>query len=126
MSDSAPPSERRRAAREVTCFPAYVEHDSPEREAALIADVAPSGALLLVRGASFRMGEVVKLELLITQQSGNSRRVTGSVVRVEPLPIERVSVWTHQVGIEFDSPIELTDDEQRIIREQCDRLGVRR
>jgi hypothetical protein len=130
MSDDVPASERRRAPREIACFLAYVEHDAPEpageKEPALIADIAISGALLLVCGPGFRAGEVVKLELLIGVEAQGARHVTGRVLRIEPLPAERVSLWTHQVAVEFDSPISLDADEQRTIREQCERLGIRR
>jgi len=130
MSDDAASAERRRAPREIACFPAYVEHDAPEvagaKEVALIADIATSGALLLVRGPSFRVGEVVRLELFIGLEMQGARHATGRILRIEPLPTERVSLWTHQVGVEFDSPISLDADEQRTIREQCERLGIRR
>jgi hypothetical protein len=126
MSDGAPPSERRRAAREIACFPAYVEHEAPEKDAALIADIATGGALLLVRGPCLRAGEVVRLDLLIDVEAHGSHHVTGQVLRIEPLPTERVSLWTHQAAIEFDSPISLDADEQRTIHEQCERLGIRR
>ena len=48
MSGKAPPSERRRAPREIACFPAYVEHEGAEKDVALIADVATGGTLLPV------------------------------------------------------------------------------
>jgi hypothetical protein len=120
-----PPSERRHSRREVACFPAYVEHDASKKEVTLIADLATTGALLLVRGAhDFTAGEGVRLELHI--EAEKMRGVAGRVVRIEPLPKQRVSVWTHQVAVEFESPIELAPDEQRMIREQCERLGLRR
>ena len=130
MSDEAASAERRRAPREIACFPAYVERDAPEvagaKEVALIADIATSGALLLVRGPCFQAGEVVRLELFIGLEMQAARHATGRVLRIGPLPAERVSLWTHQVAVEFDSPISLDADEQRTLREQCARLGVRR
>jgi hypothetical protein len=130
MPDDAGSADRRRAPREIACFPAYVEREAPhvagEREVGLIADIATSGALLLVRGPGFRPGEVVRLELLIGLETQGVRHATGRVLRIGPLPVERVSLWTHQVAVEFDSPISLDADEQRTLREQCARLGIRR
>ena len=126
MSDNAPPSERRRAPREIACFPAYVEHEASEKDTALIADIATGGTLLLVRGPCLQAGEAVKLELFINVEAKGSHRAAGRVLRIEPLPTERASLWTHQVAVEFDSPISLGADEQRAIREQCERRGIRR
>lgn len=126
----APPSDRRRAPRSIACFLAFVEHETPgapdAKETALIADVAPTGARLFVSGPAFRVGEPVRLELLIDAEALRVRMATGHVVRVEPMPAERVLVWTHQVGVEFDAPLALDEDEQRVIREQCERIGLRR
>jgi len=120
-----PPSNRRHAPREVACFPAYVEYATSKKAVTLIADLAATGALLFVRGGhGFAAGDGVRLELHI--EAEKTRAVAGKVVRVEALPTKRVSVWTHQVAVEFESPIELDAEEQRTIREQCERLGVRR
>jgi hypothetical protein len=125
MTDPPPPSNRRQAARVIACFPAYVEHSTASKEVALIADVATSGARLLVAGGrTFAAGEAVGLELHI--DADRMRQAKGRVVRIEALPRERMSVWTHEVGVEFEAPIELDDEEQRTIREQCERLGVKR
>jgi hypothetical protein len=127
---AGPPSDRRRAPRSIACFLAFVEHETPgapdAKETALIADVAPTGARLFVSGAALRVGEPVRLELLIDTASERVRMAAGRVVRVEPLPAERVLVWTHQVGVEFDSPLTLDDEEKHLIREQCERIGLRR
>ena len=66
------------------------------------------------------------LELFIDVEARRGRHAAGHVLRIEPLPTERVSLWTHQVAVEFDSPIVLSADEQRSIREQCERLGIHR
>jgi hypothetical protein len=125
MTDQPPASNRRQAARVIACFPAYVEHDTASKEVALIADLATRGARLLVAsGHTFSAGEVVGLELHIDPD--RMRRAKGRVVRIEALPRERMSVWTHEVAVEFEGPIELDEEEQRTIREQCERLGVTR
>lgn len=126
MSDPGPPSERRRATREATCFPAYALRPEHAREPVLVADLSPDGALVLVRGAGYAVGEPVSLEMYIDVAGGKVRSATGQVLREEPMPPERASVWTHQVAVRFDAAIALDPEEERMIREQCDALGVRR
>ena len=126
MPDPAPPSERRRAAREDSCFPAYVERGGLPKEPVLIADVSSNGALLLVRGGSYAHGDALRLELLIDVGAGKARNVSGKVLRIDDLPPHRVSVWTHQVAVGFDEEVLLEPDEERIIRAQCEALGLHR
>ena len=49
---SDPKSDRRKAARHLACFPAYVGSDEDVQNIALIRDVSVKGALLLTRSSS--------------------------------------------------------------------------
>ncbi len=127
MTDAPPPSsDRRRAVRHVACFPSYVAHESSrppagdasaakqeeEKITAMISDLAETGTLLLVRGPEFRVGDQLRLELhLMLDKTVAPRSATGHVVRVELLPEERTSLWTHQVGVEFHDKLELSPAE---------------
>ena len=127
MTDRDPPSaDRRRDLRHVACFPGYVERKPDDKTTAIIADVAPGGALILVRGHNFHVGQPLRLELYIAIDSSEPRVATGHVVRIEPLPEDRVSLWTHQVGVEFDEPIALGTDEVAALDERQAKLGVHR
>jgi hypothetical protein len=108
--DSSPPpsSERRRTIRHIACFPAYVEHDGKtDKIIAMIADLAETGTLLMLRRPDLRVDDELKLELYIALDGSTSRTAMGRVVRIEPLPEGRTSLWTHQIGVEFHAPIAL-------------------
>lgn len=113
MSDDAPPSsDRRRALRRVACFPGYVERADEERIVAMIADLAETGTLLLLRNPAFEIGDEIRLELhVMLDEKEGMRAATGHVVRLEPLPDDRASLWTHQVGVEFTEKLELSAEE---------------
>lgn len=102
--------DRRRALRRVACFPTLVEHGE-DKDIAMIADLSEKGVLLLLRNPSWSAGEEVRLELHVALHDAPPRLATGHVVRIEPLPDERTSLWTHQVGVEFTAPISLSADE---------------
>lgn len=113
MSDDAPPSsDRRRAVRHLACFPTEVEH-SPQNEKmiAMIADLAETGTRLLMRGAELSVGDELRLELHVLLEGGEPKIARGRVVRVDPLPDERISLWTHQVGVEFHELVPLGAEE---------------
>jgi hypothetical protein len=68
--------------------------------------------------SAFKVSDEVKLELHILLEGDAARTIAGRVVRVEPLPPERASLWTHEVAVEFDetmplSPAELESLEKR-------------
>jgi hypothetical protein len=114
MSDSeAPPSsDRRRAVRRIACFPGLVEHSTEdEKITALIADLAETGTRLLMRNPGVTVGDELKLELHVMTDGKQTRSAAGRVVRVEPLPEERVSLWTHEVGVDFHERLPLSADE---------------
>jgi PilZ domain len=74
----------------------------------MIADLAETGALLLLRKPSWKVGDDVRLELYVELDVKRPRNANGRVVRIEPLPEERSSLWTHQVAIDFAERIELS------------------
>jgi len=73
----------------------------------MIADVAESGALLLLRTPDWKVGDTLRIDLYLELDTKQPRNVSGHVVRIEPLPDERTSLWTHQVAVEFAEPITL-------------------
>jgi len=112
MADSVPPSsDRRRAIRRVACFPSYVEHPGEDRITSMIADLAETGALLLLRRPGWKVGDELRIDLYVELDTTRPRNVAGRVVRLEPLPDERTSLWTHQVAVEFTEPITLSPAE---------------
>jgi hypothetical protein len=113
MSDEAPPSsDRRRAARRVACFPSFVEHDTASGKiTAMIADLAETGARLLLQHPDLKLGDELRLELHIMMDSDAARTVGAKVVRIEPLADDRISLWTHQVGVEFHETMPLSTAE---------------
>jgi hypothetical protein len=113
--------ERRRATRQVMFLPAHVEHDA-QTETSMIADVSTSGARLLMCRPELRARDAVHLELCLDVEGTISRQADGRVVRVEALPDERVSVWTHEVAVVFDGAPALTDAELSSMQERLTAL----
>jgi len=98
--------------RRVACFPGLVEHPpDDEKITALIADLAETGTRLLLRNPDLAIGDEVRLELHVMLDDTAPRIATGRVVRVEPLPDERVSLWTHQAGVDFHERLPLDEAE---------------
>jgi len=110
-SDKAPSSDRRRALRHMACFPSIVEHSGSAKMTTMIADLGDGGALLFAQNPDLQVGDEVGLELHVALDGGAARLATGRVVRVARLPDERVSLWTHQVGVEFHELFTLSDAE---------------
>jgi PilZ domain len=107
MSDEAPPSsDRRRAARIVACFPSFVARGDG-KITAMIADLAEAGTRLLLQEPEMKLGDELHLELHILLDDDSVRTISGRVVRIEPLPPERSSLWTHEVGVEFHETLAL-------------------
>lgn len=78
---------------------------------AMIADLAETGTRLLMRGSELAVGDELRLELHVLLDEGPPKIARGRVVRVDPLPDERVSLWTHQVGVEFHEAVPLGPEE---------------
>jgi hypothetical protein len=128
MTDSSappPPSERRHGARHIACFPAYVESPSGDRDTAMIADLSVSGALLYLRHRP-DVDIAVRLELFISLESGDARVTTGKIVRVEPLPENRVSPWFFSAAVHFDAPLTIYKAEIDAMMERLGKLGLKR
>jgi hypothetical protein len=127
MTDDAPPSsDRRRAVRRVACFPGLVKHPpEDEKITALIADLAETGTRLYMRNPGLSIGDELQLELHVMLDGGEARTAAGKVVRVEPLPDERVSLWTHQVGVEFHERMPLSDAEIESLEKRQTPFGKR-
>lgn len=77
----------------------------------MIADLAETGTRLLLNDPELAVGDELRLELHVLLDRDDARVVHGRVVRVDPLPDDRVSLWTHQVGVEFDARLPLTAEE---------------
>jgi hypothetical protein len=108
MTDEAPPSsDRRRAARRIACFPSFVERGDA-KVTAMIADLAETGTRLLMQNPDLKVGEELRLELHILIDDDAVRGVSGRVVRAEPLPDARASLWTHEIGVEFHETFPLS------------------
>jgi hypothetical protein len=102
-----------------------VEHGD-DKEVAMIADLGEGGALLLLRTPDWSVGDEVRLELHVALDDGPARLAAGHVVRLEPLPDERTSLWTHQVGVEFSAPIHLSAAEIESLEKRQEPYGRRR
>lgn len=117
--------ERRDAVRRMACFPGLAEHGDA-KVTAMIADLSESGALLLLRYPDWRVGDEVRLELHVSLDDGPPRPANGRVVRVEPLPDQRTSLWTHQVAVEFIEKIALSPAEVESLEKRQEPYGKRR
>ena len=74
--------------------------DGPAR-AAITHDGSATGLLLLTR-SDLTVGQTVKLNVFFVE--GESRLVTGKVVRQEPLDPEENTLWRTKVAIDLDEP----------------------
>jgi hypothetical protein len=126
MSDSAPPSERRRGTRHVARFPGVVEPPESEKMTAMISDLSETGALLLVRLPESKVGDELRIELHILFDSDDTHVVSGRVVRVEPLPDSRTGLWTHQLAVQFQESIAFTPAEIESLEKRKALLEKRR
>jgi PilZ domain len=118
--------ERRHGARHLACFPGFVEHgEHHDKIVAMIGDLAEGGARLLLRKPDLHVGEPIKFDLHISLQDDTPRVATGRVVRIDPLPDDRASLWTHEVGVEFDAPITLSAAEVDALDKRQEPFGKR-
>jgi hypothetical protein len=108
--DSLTPSERRLGFRYLSCFPAYLEHDGGGTRAAMIHDLSVSGAMLLVR-TKLAVGDMIRLNLFITGDMGESRDIVARVVRIEPLSDPFAGPWSSRVAVHFDDELTGVDKE---------------
>jgi hypothetical protein len=120
------PSERRIGVRHFACFPADLERPERGKRVAMIHDLSITGALLVVR-AELAVGDDVSLQLYVTGDPDSRSRATHArVVRIEPLaPTER-ALWSHRVGVQFDSPLTDFEPEIEALAARQRQLGQRR
>jgi hypothetical protein len=99
--------------RRIACFPAFVElkGEVDHKITAMISDLAETGTKILMRHPELGVGEDIRLELHVLLDEGAMRAAGGKVVRISPLPDERASLWTHEVGVEFHETFTLDKPE---------------
>ena len=74
--------------------------DGPAR-AAITHDGSATGLLLLTR-SDLEIGQTIKLNVFFVE--GESRSVTGKVVRQEPLNPDENTLWRTKVAVDLDEP----------------------
>lgn len=92
--------------------------------ASLIRDLSETGVLLLVRTTKIAVGNRVKLQLYITEESDTHRLAEGQVVRVEEVGAEDAGPWLRRVAVHFVGTITVTADDIAAFRERATRLGI--
>lgn len=121
-SDKPGGAERRAATRHFTCYPFHVQTgdsgDTGDMDIAVIQDLSPTGARLLV-GSELAIGTRVKLHLDFVEPA--SRIVEGRVVRAERRPRESSAVWPFGAAVEF---LERCDDLAPQIEELARKIGA--
>ena len=125
MRQTEPPSSDRRVAeRHLACFPASVERPDGETRSSIIHDLSVSGALLLVR-TELDVGQVVKLQLHISENVDEVREASGTIVRVVPLADDEIGMWVRKVAVKFDEALTIYEKEIEALRERQTRLGLK-
>ena len=126
MSETAPPpSDRRVGERYLACFPASVERPDGEQRPSIIRDLSESGALLLVRTTKIAVGDAIKLQLYITDDTTTFRVAQAKVVRVEELTPGDAGPWLRRVAVQFDAPISMYAADIAAFHERAKRLGLK-
>ena len=131
MSDSeakqqdGPASERRTDPRHFACFPAHIQRAGGSTRMALIRDLSVSGALLFTR-EKLAVGAEILLNLYLSEDVNQVRRVVAYVVRVEPLSGKRAEVWHHSTAVQFAAPLTDCEAEIKDIAARQEALGVPR
>jgi hypothetical protein len=124
MSDSTAPPDRRTGERHFACFPASLERPDGEQRPSLIRDLSETGVLLLVRTTKIAVGDRVKLQLFITEDSDAHRLAEGQVVRVEEVGVEDAGPWLRKVAVHFVGTIPVHAADITAFRERATRLGI--
>ncbi len=124
MSDSTAPPNRRTGERHLACFPASLERPDGEQRPSLIRDLSETGVLLLVRTTKIAVGDRVKLQLYITEDSETHRLAEGAVVRVEEVGVDEAGPWLRRVAVQFDAPLTVYAADIKAFRERAVRLGI--
>lgn len=124
-ADSIPPdSDRRRHPRCLVCTPVEVKPEPStfepiEDHKAVIRDISVSGASFLTR-VPLDQEDRLDLTIYLSRDEGGDSIKTGArVVRVEHFEPERADVWTCQIAVAFDQPL---DGHEQAIEELGERL----
>jgi PilZ domain len=126
MADSAPPpSDRRIGERYLACFPASVQRPDGEQRPSIIRDLSESGALLLVRTTKIAVGDPIKLQLYIADDTSTFREAQAKVVRVEELVPGDAGPWLRRVAVQFDAPISMYAADIAAFHDRALRLGLK-
>ena len=132
MSESEPEGEggpaggeRRTDERHFACFPAHIQRSGRSTRMALIRDLSVSGALLLTR-ERLKVGDVVELNLYLSEDMEQVRTTSARVVRVEPRSGERAEVWHHSAAVQFEEPLHACEAEIKALAERQAALGLPR
>jgi hypothetical protein len=124
MTDSTAPPDRRTGERHFACFPASLVRPDGEERPSLIRDLSESGVLLLVRTTKVAVGDKVKLQLFITEDSETHRVAGGKIVRVEDVGLDEAGPWLRRVAVQFEGPLTVTAADIESFRERATRLGI--
>ena len=115
--------ERRTHARMLACIPAYLESTRDPQDLALIRDVSVRGARLFTR-TSLPNGMAVHLQLYIGGEAEAPKQARGHVVRADRRDVALSDVWSWEVGVEFDSPIEGYEHEIEELSKRQEEIGI--
>jgi hypothetical protein len=96
------PTDRRVRERVRVEIPVRVEAPEQAPEAALTHDLSVWGALVLC-DSRHEVGDLVDLKLAAREDSQETLRVSGEVVRV--LGLDDSGPWSHAFAVEFDEPL---------------------
>jgi hypothetical protein len=115
--------ERRTHSRRLACIPAYLESTRDPQDLALIRDVSVRGARLFTR-TGLPNGMAVHLQLYLGGEAQPPKQATGHVVRADRRDIALSDVWSWEVGVEFDAPIEGYEDEIEALSRRQEEIGI--
>jgi hypothetical protein len=104
---------RRRPRTEVTVLADVSKAEADAPLTTLVRDISVSGAKFLTN-ARFDVGEALKLHIRLSPGSDEIEPIDtpAQVVRIEPLPVNRVGVWSKAVAVTFER--ELTEHQDAL------------
>jgi hypothetical protein len=98
--------------------------DPVEEHKAVIRDISVSGASFLTR-VPLEEGDRVNLTIQLSRSSADSMVQTAAkVVRVEHFEPERADVWTCQIAVSFDEPLDGHTEEIDELAERLKKAGL--
>ena len=119
-----PEPDRRGGVRHLACFPAALERPDGEQRASIIRDLSELGVLLLVRTNKVAVGDAVRLQLYIADDTSTFRTASGRVVRVEKLVPGMAGPWLQRVAVQFDEPLTVYAADIAAFRDRAEKLGL--